>query len=161
MSALGQLHALPRRSIAVCFTPVSGIDSRSQGLPSRANSRPEQVQQTANLLGGLPNLYNPRHSDCKGRTTTGLARHRNVAAHHLTEAFADRQCRTVVSNSTRAAAASGSTTALSISGPAKASTASSDCHRVSTKNSTLLSQSRRLNCAPANPAIERSSGTTL
>src|ERR1700730_1189456 len=89
MSALGQLHALPRRSIAVCFTPVSGIDSRSQGLPSRANSRPEQVQQTACLLGGLPNLYNPRHSDCKGGTTTGLALDRNVAAHHLTKPFTD------------------------------------------------------------------------
>jgi hypothetical protein len=37
MSAWGQKHALPRRCIAVRFTPVSGIDSRSQGLPSRAN----------------------------------------------------------------------------------------------------------------------------
>jgi hypothetical protein len=44
-SEMVQLHALPRRSIAVCFTPVSGIDSRSQALPGRANSRPEQVQQ--------------------------------------------------------------------------------------------------------------------
>jgi ribonuclease Z len=34
------LHALPRRSIAVCFTPVSGIDSPSQVLPSRANTGP-------------------------------------------------------------------------------------------------------------------------
>src|ERR1700719_1222670 len=32
-----QLHPLPRRSIAVCFTPVSGIDSRSQALPGRAD----------------------------------------------------------------------------------------------------------------------------
>ena len=38
MSLVGQSHALPRRSIAVRFTPVSGIDSRSQGLLSRANS---------------------------------------------------------------------------------------------------------------------------
>jgi hypothetical protein len=45
MSELGQLHALPRRSIAVCFTPVSGSGSRSQALPSRANSGREQVQQ--------------------------------------------------------------------------------------------------------------------
>jgi hypothetical protein len=37
MPASGQWHALPRRSIAVCFTPVSGIDSRSQALPSRAD----------------------------------------------------------------------------------------------------------------------------
>src|SRR6202011_1538038 len=37
LTATGQKHALPRRSIAVCFTPVSGIDSRSQALPSRAN----------------------------------------------------------------------------------------------------------------------------
>ena len=34
-----QHHALPRRSNAVRFTPVSGIDSRSQALPSRANNR--------------------------------------------------------------------------------------------------------------------------
>jgi hypothetical protein len=33
-----RLHTLPHRSIAVCFTPVSGIDSRSQALPSRAIS---------------------------------------------------------------------------------------------------------------------------
>jgi molybdate transport system substrate-binding protein len=38
ISAWGQLHAFPRRSIAVCFTPVSGIDSRSQALPGRARS---------------------------------------------------------------------------------------------------------------------------
>src|SRR6202048_5267378 len=38
MSLVDQLHALPRRSIAVCFTPVSGIDSRSQALPGRAKS---------------------------------------------------------------------------------------------------------------------------
>ena len=37
MSASDHLHALPRRSIAVCFTPVSGIDSRSQALPGRAD----------------------------------------------------------------------------------------------------------------------------
>ena len=35
-SATGQLHALPRRSIAVCFTQISGINSRSQALLSRA-----------------------------------------------------------------------------------------------------------------------------
>jgi hypothetical protein len=42
---MGQLHTLPHRSIAVCFTPVSGIDSRNQAFPSRAMSRREQVQQ--------------------------------------------------------------------------------------------------------------------
>src|ERR1700730_5741510 len=45
-SAQGHLHALPRRSIAVRFTPVSGIESRSQGLPSRAKTcqgRPYRV----------------------------------------------------------------------------------------------------------------------
>jgi hypothetical protein len=55
MSQLGQWHALPRRSIAVRFTPVSGIDSRSQGLPSRANSGCEQSQQKKlldHLVGG-------------------------------------------------------------------------------------------------------------
>jgi hypothetical protein len=39
MTAWGQLHALPRRSIAVRFTPVSGIDSRSQALPGCAISQ--------------------------------------------------------------------------------------------------------------------------
>jgi hypothetical protein len=43
MSLEGQLHALPRSSIAVRFTPVSGIDSRSQALPSRARSRHAMV----------------------------------------------------------------------------------------------------------------------
>jgi hypothetical protein len=38
MSAQDHLHALPRRSIAVRFIPVSGIDSRSQALPSRAKA---------------------------------------------------------------------------------------------------------------------------
>jgi hypothetical protein len=44
-SAAGQLPALPRRSIAVCFTPVSGIDSRSQALPDRANSDHQHKQK--------------------------------------------------------------------------------------------------------------------
>jgi hypothetical protein len=39
------LHALPRRSISVRFTPVSGIDSRSQALPGRAKTGREQMQQ--------------------------------------------------------------------------------------------------------------------
>src|ERR1700738_5315899 len=39
MTASGHLHALPRRIISVRFTPVSGIDSRSQALPGRANKR--------------------------------------------------------------------------------------------------------------------------
>jgi hypothetical protein len=49
MAATGQLFALPHRSIAVRFTPVSGIDSRSQVLPSRATSGREQMQQKNNL----------------------------------------------------------------------------------------------------------------
>src|SRR5262249_20208919 len=48
-------------------------------------------QQTLCLLSGLPNLDNPRHSDCKGRATTGLALDPNVAAHHLTEPLADHE----------------------------------------------------------------------
>jgi hypothetical protein len=39
-------------------------------------------------LRGLPNLHNPRHSYCKGRTTTGLALDTDVTAHHLTEVLA-------------------------------------------------------------------------
>jgi hypothetical protein len=53
--------------------------------PSRAISGPSAPQQTACLLNGLPNLHDPRHSDCKGRTTTGLALDRDVATHHLAE----------------------------------------------------------------------------
>jgi hypothetical protein len=41
---LGQLHVLPRRSIAVRFTPVSGIDLRTQALPGRARTYREQLQ---------------------------------------------------------------------------------------------------------------------
>ena len=47
------------------------------------------MQQTGGLLDGLPNLHNPRHSDRKGRTTTGLAFDRDVPAHHLAEPPAD------------------------------------------------------------------------
>src|SRR5215472_8365509 len=50
-----------------------------------AMSGPSAPQQIACQLGGLPNLHAPRHSDCKGRTATGLACDRNIAAHHLTE----------------------------------------------------------------------------
>jgi hypothetical protein len=53
MTAWGHLHALPRRSIAVRFTSVSGIDSRSQGLPSRAITGREQMQQTNVRKRGL------------------------------------------------------------------------------------------------------------
>jgi hypothetical protein len=45
MTATGHLSPLPRRSIAVRFAPVSGIDSRSQALPSRATSGPSASQQ--------------------------------------------------------------------------------------------------------------------
>src|ERR1700730_211351 len=63
-------------------------------IPARrpsAISGPSALQQTACLLGVLPNLHNPRHSDCKGRTTTGLALDRDVAAHHLAEPFTDHE----------------------------------------------------------------------
>jgi hypothetical protein len=46
MSQLGQLHALPHCNIAVCFTPVSGIDSRSQALPSRAKAQSTKADIT-------------------------------------------------------------------------------------------------------------------
>jgi hypothetical protein len=36
-SEMGQLHVLPRRSIAVRFAPISGSGSRSQALPGRAD----------------------------------------------------------------------------------------------------------------------------
>ena len=42
-------------------------------IPARRPSAiggPSALQQTAYLLAGLPNLHNPRHSDCKGRTLT-------------------------------------------------------------------------------------------
>jgi hypothetical protein len=38
MTGLGQNLRLPHRTIAVRFTPVSGIDSRSQALPGRART---------------------------------------------------------------------------------------------------------------------------
>jgi hypothetical protein len=44
MTGLGQWQVLPRRNIDGRFTPVSGIDSRGQTLPSRANSGSEQSQ---------------------------------------------------------------------------------------------------------------------
>lgn len=41
----------------------------------------------------FPNVHNPRHSDDKRRTTTGLALNRNVTPHHLTESSADHEAK--------------------------------------------------------------------
>src|ERR1700730_4417812 len=46
------------------------------------------------LLGGIPVLHTPRHSNYEGRTTTGLALDRDVAAHHLAEPPADDEPKT-------------------------------------------------------------------
>jgi hypothetical protein len=45
MSLVGQLHALPRRSIAVCFTSHSGYKHQPNGLLVSAKSGREQMQQ--------------------------------------------------------------------------------------------------------------------
>jgi len=44
-----------------------------------------------NRCSFLGNLRNTRQPDREGRAATDLAFHRDVAAHHLTEAFADRE----------------------------------------------------------------------
>jgi hypothetical protein len=41
----------------------------------------------------FPNVHNPRHSDDKRRTPTGLALNRNVTPHHLTESSADHEAK--------------------------------------------------------------------
>jgi hypothetical protein len=82
-----------RKPNPVGCSPDSGGAVRGRLLVGQCQQRTSVLQQTARLLGGLPNLHNPRHSDCKGRTTTGLALDRDVAAHHLAEAFADRQAK--------------------------------------------------------------------
>jgi hypothetical protein len=52
--------------MAVCFTPLSGIVSRSQALPSRANNGTPALQQTASLFD--------HHVDaCKQRERNGDA----------------------------------------------------------------------------------------
>ena len=38
-------------------------------------------------------FHNPRQPDREGRPAAGLALDRDVAAHHLTEAFADREAK--------------------------------------------------------------------
>src|ERR1700720_2040278 len=53
--------------------------------------RPEQVQQTASLLDGLGSFHVSRQPDRKGGPAPRLALDHDVAAHHLTEAFADRE----------------------------------------------------------------------
>src|ERR1700732_3958416 len=50
MSQMGRSHALPRHGIAVCFTPVSGIDSRNQALPSRARSGSQRLPRPSGLV---------------------------------------------------------------------------------------------------------------
>ena len=41
--------------------------------------------------GSHRSLNNSRQPDCKGRAAAGLALDRDVAAHHLAEAFTDRE----------------------------------------------------------------------
>jgi hypothetical protein len=81
-----RLH-LPR----VRSSSESNHNQREAACSLRAISGPTAPQQKACLLGGLPHLHNPRHSDCKGRATTGFALDRDVAAHHLTKPPADRE----------------------------------------------------------------------
>jgi hypothetical protein len=53
MSLVGQLHALPRRSIAVCFTSDSGYKHQPYGLLVRPTSRAllKMVRRTLPLEG--------------------------------------------------------------------------------------------------------------
>jgi putative ABC transport system substrate-binding protein len=45
-----EMFRIPRCSIAVRFTPVSGIDSRSQALPGRANALGSRAQRNVQAL---------------------------------------------------------------------------------------------------------------
>jgi hypothetical protein len=72
-------------------TSDTGHKAEPERPPFSAISGPSAPQQAAFLLGGLPSLHNPRHVDCKGRTTTGLALDGNITAHHLTKAAADHE----------------------------------------------------------------------
>src|ERR1700738_92871 len=72
MTEMGQWHALPRRSIAVRFTPVSGIDSRSQGLPGRAISGREQMQQIASSFDHLVGAHKQSGWHSKAERVRGL-----------------------------------------------------------------------------------------
>ncbi len=65
--------------------------TRPRLLVSTTSSRPSAPQQTACLFGGLPNLHNPRHSDCRDRTTTGLALDGDVTAHRQVDALTGEQ----------------------------------------------------------------------
>src|SRR5437899_2334435 len=49
------------------------------------------VQQTTCLFDGLGGFRNSRQSDRESGATARLAFHRDVAAHHLAEAFTDRE----------------------------------------------------------------------
>jgi hypothetical protein len=76
MTAGGQWHALPRCSIAVRFTPVSGIDSRSQALPGRA------ARNTLRHGLSLPVYSNP-----------GLSEEVETLAHQIAGANANAEIR--------------------------------------------------------------------
>jgi hypothetical protein len=88
MTSVGHEETNSPRAYVVRSTSVTGTRHPDLAVTLRAMSGPSAPQQTACLLGGLPNLHNQGHSDCKGRTTTGLALDRDVTAHHLTEASA-------------------------------------------------------------------------
>src|ERR1700730_6785315 len=57
------------------------------------HNRALSSQQTASLLNGLGSFHSSRQPNRESRAAAGLALHRDVAAHHLAEAFADREAK--------------------------------------------------------------------
>src|ERR1700726_4770162 len=77
------LHKLAHRRIVVHYEdqrPVRFPGNRTSGLRTR---RPARFSHER-----LITLYHPRQADRESRAATGRALDRDVAAHHLAEAFA-------------------------------------------------------------------------
>jgi hypothetical protein len=90
-------HSEAAEAVRPCTSaalPKADVNTPPWLPPLSAITGPSAPQQTGCLLGGAFATATIRGTDCKGRTTTGLALDRDVAPHHLAEPFADRQPKT-------------------------------------------------------------------
>jgi hypothetical protein len=83
-----------REAVRPCTSatpPKADVNSPPWLLPLSATSGLMRCSKTAFLCGALRGFHNSRQPDREGGPATGLALDRDVATHHLAEAFTDRE----------------------------------------------------------------------